>query len=30
MYEISEHMGQAKKVWLSCYLVLLSNDSKTR
>ena len=23
-------MGQVTKVWLSCYLVLLSNDSKTR
>ena len=24
------HMGQVTKVWLSCYLVLLSVDSKTR
>ena len=24
------HMGQVMRVWLSCYLVLLSNDSKTR
>ena len=24
------HMGQVTKVQLSCYLVLLSNDSKTR
>ena len=24
------HMGEATKVWLSCYRVLLSNDSKTR
>ena len=23
-------MGEVMKVWLSCYLVLLSNDSKTR
>ena len=26
----NKHMGQVTKVWLSCYLVLLSNDSKTR
>ena len=25
-----EYMGQVMKVWLSCYLVLLSFDSKTR
>ena len=25
-----EYMGQATKLWLSCYLVLLSIDSKTR
>ena len=25
-----QYMGQVMKVWLSCYLVLLSNDSKTR
>ena len=25
-----EYMGQVTKVWLSCYLVLLWNDSKTR
>ena len=24
------YMGQVSKLWLSCYLVLLSNDSKTR
>ena len=24
------HMGQVTELWLSCYLVLLSNDSKTR
>ena len=24
------HLGQITKVWLSCYLVLLSTDSKTR
>ena len=25
-----QYMGQVMKVWLSCYLVVLSNDSKTR
>ena len=25
-----QHMGQVKKLWLSCYLVLLSIDSKNR
>ena len=30
VYKIQEHMGQVTKVRLSCYLVLLSNDSKTR
>ena len=24
------HMGQVTELWLSCYLVLLSTDSKTR
>ena len=24
------HLGQVTKVWLSCYLVLLSFDNKTR
>ena len=26
----SSDMGQVTELWLSCYLVLLSNDSKTR
>ena len=26
----ASHMGQVTKLWLSCYLVLLSIDSKTR
>ena len=25
-----QHMGQVMKLWLSCYLILLSIDSKTR
>ena len=29
-YDKLSNMGQVTKLWLSCYLVLLSIDSKTR
>ena len=29
-FSISVYMGQVTELWLSCYLVLLSIDSKTR
>ena len=29
-YTFLDHMGQVTKLWLSCYLFLLSIDSKTR
>ena len=30
LWWLLEYMGQVSKLWLSCYLVLLSIDSKTR